>query len=119
MSGSELTRAPTGTLESALQGKIPGALIQSNSGAPGGGIQVNLRGVATINAGTDPLFVVDGVVISNEAIPNGADAVTAAQAGGNALFGRFGASRFGHGDGPEIIPAATATEEIPGDFAIG
>jgi TonB-linked SusC/RagA family outer membrane protein len=83
VSGSELTRAPTGTLESALQGKIPGALIQSNSGAPGGGIQVNLRGVSTINAGTDPLFVVDGIVISNDAIPNGADAVTAAQAGGN------------------------------------
>ncbi|MBA3893972.1 MAG: SusC/RagA family TonB-linked outer membrane protein [Gemmatimonadales bacterium] len=83
VSGSELTRAPTGTLESALQGKIPGALIQANSGAPGGGIQVNLRGVSTINAGTDPLFVVDGVVISNEAIPNGADAVTQAQAGGN------------------------------------
>jgi TonB-linked SusC/RagA family outer membrane protein len=83
VSGSELTRAPTGTLESALQGKIPGALIQANSGAPGGGMQVNLRGVSTINAGSDPLFVVDGVVISNEAIPNGADAVTAAQAGGN------------------------------------
>ena len=83
VSGSELTRAPTGTLESALQGKIPGALIQANSGAPGGGIQLNLRGVSTINAGSDPLFVVDGVVISNEAIPNGADAVTQAQAGGN------------------------------------
>jgi TonB-dependent starch-binding outer membrane protein SusC len=83
VSGSELTRAPTGTLESALQGKIPGALIQANSGAPGGGIQVNLRGTSTINAGTDPLFVVDGIVISNDAIPNGADAVTAAQAGGN------------------------------------
>ncbi len=79
----ELTRAPTGTLESALQGKIPGALIQSNSGAPGGGIQVNLRGVSTINAGAEPLFVVDGIVVSNEAIPNGADAVTGAQAGGN------------------------------------
>ena len=52
VSASELTRAPTGTLESALQGKIPGALIQANSGAPGGGIQVNLRGVSTINAAT-------------------------------------------------------------------
>ncbi|HEX6104335.1 MAG TPA: TonB-dependent receptor plug domain-containing protein, partial [Gemmatimonadales bacterium] len=83
VSGSELTRAPTGTLESALQGKIPGALIQSNSGAPGGGIQVNLRGVSTINAGAEPLFVVDGIVVSNDAIPNGADAVTGAQAGGN------------------------------------
>ncbi|HZA93281.1 MAG TPA: carboxypeptidase-like regulatory domain-containing protein, partial [Gemmatimonadales bacterium] len=83
VSGSELTRAPTGTLESALQGKIPGALIQSNSGAPGGGIQVSLRGVSTINADVNPLFVIDGIVASNEAIPNGADAVTAAQAGGN------------------------------------
>jgi TonB-dependent starch-binding outer membrane protein SusC len=83
VSGSELTRAPTGTLESALQGKIPGALIQANSGAPGGGIQVNLRGVSTINAEVNPLFVIDGVVVSNEAIPNGADAVTGAQSGGN------------------------------------
>jgi TonB-linked SusC/RagA family outer membrane protein len=83
VSASELTRAPTGTLESALQGKIPGALIQANSGAPGGGIQVNLRGVSTINAQVDPLFVVDGIVISNEAIPNGANAVTAAQTAGS------------------------------------
>jgi TonB-dependent starch-binding outer membrane protein SusC len=82
--GDELVRAPTGTLESALQGKVPGATIQANSGAPGGGIQLNLRGVSTINAGVEPLFVVDGVVISNTAIANGANAVTAAAAGGNA-----------------------------------
>ncbi len=48
VSAGELTRAPSQTLESALQGKIPGALIQANSGAPGGGIQVSLRGVSTI-----------------------------------------------------------------------
>lgn len=83
ISGDELTRAPTPTLESALQGKIPGALIQANSGAPGGGLQINLRGVSTINAEVNPLFVIDGIVVSNEAIPNGADAVTSAQAGGN------------------------------------
>ena len=69
----ELTRAPSQTLESALQGKIPGALIQANSGAPGGGYQLNMRGVSTINGSTDPLYVVDGVVISNSAIPNGAN----------------------------------------------
>jgi TonB-dependent starch-binding outer membrane protein SusC len=80
---ADISRAPTPTLESALQGKIPGALIQANSGAPGGGIQLNLRGVSTINASVDPLFVGDGIVISNAAIPNGANAVTAAQAGGN------------------------------------
>jgi TonB-dependent starch-binding outer membrane protein SusC len=83
VSGSELNRAPAPTLESALQGKIPGAYIQANSGAPGGGYQLNLRGVSTINASTDPLYVVDGIVISNVAIPNGQNAVSCAQCGGN------------------------------------
>ena len=80
----DLNRAPTGTLEGALQGKIPGALIQENSGAPGGGVQINLRGVSTINASVDPLIVVDGIIISNDAIGNNLNAITAAAAGGNA-----------------------------------
>jgi len=84
VSADELVRAPAQTLESALQGKVPGAYIQQNGGAPGGGIQVNLRGISTINGGADPLFVVDGIVVSNAAIPNGQNAVTAAAAGGNA-----------------------------------
>ena len=83
VSGAELTRAPTPTVESALQGKIPGATIQANSGAPGGGLQVNLRGVSTIIGDIEPLYVVDGIPVSDVAIPNGANAVTAAQAGGN------------------------------------
>lgn len=84
VSADELQRAHAQTLESALQGKVPGAYIQANGGAPGGGIQVNMRGISTINSGSDPLFVVDGIVISNAAIPNGQNAVTAAAAGGNA-----------------------------------
>ena len=83
VSAEQLTRAPTGTLESALQGKVPGALVELNSGAPGGGGQIKLRGVTTINGGVDPLIVVDGLIVSNDAIPNGMNAVTAAQAGGN------------------------------------
>ena len=84
VNAEQLNRAPTPTLESALQGKIPGALVQMNSGAPGGGGQINLRGVTTINAGVDPLIVVDGVVIANDAIASNMNAVTAAAAGGNA-----------------------------------
>jgi len=80
----QLRRAPTATIESALQGKIPGALIQSNSGAPGGGVQISLRGVSTINGSVDPLIVMDGIVISNASIANGMNAVSAAAAGGNA-----------------------------------
>ena len=80
----QLNRAPTQTIESALQGKIPGAVIQMNSGAPGGGGQINLRGVTTINGGVDPLIVVDGLVIANDAIASNMNAITAAAAGGNA-----------------------------------
>jgi len=83
VSAAELTRAPTGTIESALQGKIAGATIQANSGAPGGGLQVNLRGVSTIISDLEPLYVVDGIAVSDVSIPNGANAVTQAQAGGN------------------------------------
>ena len=83
VTAEELTRAPTPTLENAIQGKIAGAYVEQNSGAPGGGMQVQLRGVTTINAGTGPLYVVDGVIVSNEAIASNANAITAAQAGGN------------------------------------
>jgi TonB-linked SusC/RagA family outer membrane protein len=76
--------APTSTIESALQGKVPGALIQTNSGAPGGGAQIQLRGVSTINAGSDPIIVVDGLIISNDAIGNNMNSVTNAAGGGNA-----------------------------------
>jgi len=84
VTAQQLERVPTPTIESALQGKIAGALIQSNSGAPGGGAQINLRGVSTINGGVDPVLVVDGLVVSNVAIGNNINAITAAAAGGNA-----------------------------------
>jgi hypothetical protein len=61
VSGEQLNKAPTPTIENALQGKIPGAVISTNSGAPGGGAQVQLRGVTSINASSSPLYVVDGV----------------------------------------------------------
>jgi outer membrane receptor protein involved in Fe transport len=46
----ELGTHPTVSIEHQLQGKVAGADIQSNSGAPGGGVQVRLRGITSINA---------------------------------------------------------------------
>jgi len=40
ISGEQLNRVPAQTIENALQGKVPGALISQNSGAPGGGMQI-------------------------------------------------------------------------------
>ena len=79
-----LTRVTAPTVDAALQGKLAGANMQFNSGAPGGGAQLRLRGISTINGQSSPLFVVDGVIISNVAVPSGANAVTGAAAGGSA-----------------------------------
>ena len=84
VSGEELSRVTAQSIEHALQGKVAGADIQTNSGAPGGGAQVRLRGVTTISASASPLYVVDGVIISNVAIPSNQNAVTRAGSGSNA-----------------------------------
>lgn len=76
--------APAQTFDAALNGKVPGAYINANSGAPGGGISVKLRGVTSVFGNTQPLYVVDGVYMDNSATSAGLNAVTAAAAGGNA-----------------------------------
>ena len=70
-------------MDLALQGKVAGANIQANDGAPGGGAQVRLRGVSSINGQAEPLFVLDGLLVSNIAIPSGISAVTKSDAGSN------------------------------------
>lgn len=83
VSGEEVTRVSAQSVEHALQGRIPGAVIRTNSGAPGGGVQVQLRGVTSINAASEPLYIIDGVVASNVAIPSNQNAVTQAAGGSN------------------------------------
>jgi TonB-linked SusC/RagA family outer membrane protein len=80
VSGDQLNRAPTPTIENALQGKIAGAVISTNSGAPGGGSQVQLRGITSINAASSPLYVVDGVLVNNSQIGTGLNSITGAGA---------------------------------------
>lgn len=63
----ELTRGATGNVLAALQGKTPGAQIIQNSGDPGGSVSVRLRGISTINSSSEPLYIVDGVIVSNSA----------------------------------------------------
>jgi TonB-linked SusC/RagA family outer membrane protein len=60
-----LARVPAPSIESALQGKVTGAVFSMNNGAPGGGGQIQIRGASSLIGRIDPLFVVDGVVVSN------------------------------------------------------
>ncbi len=54
---------PVASIDNALQGKLPGVQVMQNSGEPGSGVSVRVRGPASINAGNQPLYVVDGVPI--------------------------------------------------------
>ncbi len=52
-------------IESALQGKTSGVTINQNSGTPGAAATVQIRGISSISAGTQPLYVVDGIPITS------------------------------------------------------
>jgi len=62
--GNNLKTSPDYSPVKALQGKVPG-LVMTNSGAAGGSPTIRMRGVATVNASTNPLFVVDGMFVDN------------------------------------------------------
>jgi len=76
--GEDVTKVAAPTFENALAGKITGVNIQSNSGAPGGGIQLQVRGNNTILGAFDPLYVVDGVIYSNERVASGRGVISSA-----------------------------------------
>lgn len=52
--------------DNLLQGKIAGVRVVNSSGEPGGGVDVTIRGVGSIRSGSTPLFVVDGVPLTND-----------------------------------------------------
>ena len=58
----ELTAFPVANATQALQGRAAGVNVQSNNGDPGGALKVRIRGGNSINASSDPLYVVDGFV---------------------------------------------------------
>lgn len=76
VSSEQVTRAPSQSIEQALQGKILGASINLNTGAPGGGGQIQIRGTSSILGNGEPLIVIDGIISSNDAFSAGASTVT-------------------------------------------
>jgi len=65
VSAKELEGGAATSIDQALAGKVSGAQISQNSGNPAGGISVRLRGNSTISGSSDPLYIVDGVIINN------------------------------------------------------
>ena len=70
-----ITNQPVAGIDNALQGRVAGVQVLQNSGEPGAGVSVRVRGPASLNAGNQPLYIVDGVPILsssfNQTSPSG------------------------------------------------
>jgi TonB-linked SusC/RagA family outer membrane protein len=87
----QINKGVPGNALQALQGKTAGAQISQNSGDPAGGLSVRLRGISSVNSGSDPLYIVDGVIINNATnrVTN-----TSGNYDGNNFVGSIGQSRM-------------------------
>lgn len=63
VSGANISDAPVVSMDKALGGKIAGVSITANSGQPGAASSIRIRGTSSINAGNNPLWVVDGIPV--------------------------------------------------------
>lgn len=95
--GSEkLSQSQATSVTNALAGQVAGVQLTSASGAPGSKATIKIRGIGSINAGTDPLVIVDGAPYSgdlNNLNPNDVESMTVLKdAASNALYGARGAN---------------------------
>lgn len=65
VNGEKLENVPTASFDQALQGSTPGMMVLSNTGEPSASAVFQIRGTNSINAGTEPLFILDGIAISS------------------------------------------------------
>lgn len=91
VSGETLTELPTIGVDQALQGRAAGVSVTSNTGMPGGEVQIQIRGISSIN-GAEPLVIVDGVRASlNGLNPNDIESIEILKdASSAAIYGASG-----------------------------
>lgn len=92
--GKDLTKIPASNPVQALQGRLPGVVVSSNSGAPGSGATVRIRGVGTFG-NPNPIYVVDGVILDNIDFLNSGDIESMEvlkDASATAIYGSRGAN---------------------------
>lgn len=65
VSSDQIKDMPLVGLDQAIQGRAAGVQVTNNSGAPGGGVTIRVRGTSSLGAGNEPLYVIDGVPINN------------------------------------------------------
>lgn len=66
VSARDIELSGTTSVDAALSGRLAGAQVTQNSGNPAGGISVRLRGTSSVLGSADPLYIIDGVIVSND-----------------------------------------------------
>ncbi|MDY0076176.1 MAG: TonB-dependent receptor [Bacteroidales bacterium] len=90
----EISKTTSVNPQQALQGKVAGVHVTSNSGAPGDGVVVRVRGVGTFN-NSAPIYVVDGMILDDISFLNSADILSMEvlkDASATAIYGSRGAN---------------------------
>src|SRR5690606_15330560 len=85
INAKDMEEMQAASIDQALQGRMPGVDIAANSGDPGAGMQIRIRGTSSINSSNDPLIVVDGMPYDTE-IPSDFNFGTADEQGYAALI---------------------------------
>lgn len=75
----DIAQTPVATVDQVLQGKVAGLTISGSSGTPGSTQNIRIRGVSSITAGNEPLYVIDGVPANNPNL-SGSDATSSLSA---------------------------------------
>ncbi|HDS07204.1 MAG TPA: SusC/RagA family TonB-linked outer membrane protein, partial [Bacteroides sp.] len=94
VTAEELAKTPSANLSRALQGRASGVMV-TQSGSPGAGVTIRVRGIGSINQSPDPLYVVDGVVGAgiNDINPNDIESFQVLKdASAAAIYGADGAN---------------------------
>ncbi len=66
LQGKEIQNIPVPTFETAMQGRTAGVFIENSSGKLGEGMRIRIRGTSSISADNQPLYVVDGMVVTSQ-----------------------------------------------------
>jgi len=64
--GLDIAQSGSLDITGGLSGKLAGIQVTQNSGDPAGGISVRLRSASTVNGSSDPLYIIDGVIVNNK-----------------------------------------------------
>jgi len=124
VSSDALAKLPVPTIDQALQGRAPGVTVTQNTGAPGEGVTIRVRGIGSINSGNYPLYIVDGVPtldISNFSAQDIESLTVLKDAGAAAIYGARAANgvvvittKSGAAQKPSISVASQIGFQQPG-----